>query len=130
MSFIYGFLFILLLIIASSIGFLIGLNIAKKNYDIIERRLKERISSLLRQNSTLNSSLRYYQSIASENNKVANHYKRLYDSKCRNIRGNQISDEMLKEAFKKLMIYSHPDKGNCKDSSDFIKYKDIYDKIK
>lgn len=45
-------------------------------------------------------------------------------------KNNQIVDKELKEAFRKLMIYSHPDKGFCKNSDDFIKYKKIYDSFK
>ena len=46
---------------------------------------------------------------------------------------NQISTDIDKEivdAIKKLMIYSHPDKGICSSSDDFIKYKKLYDRIK
>jgi len=41
-----------------------------------------------------------------------------------------VNDAELKAIIKKLMIYSHPDKGICKDSNDFIKYKEMYDKFK
>lgn len=39
-------------------------------------------------------------------------------------------DKDVVEAVRKAMIYSHPDKGNCSNSDDFIKYKKIYDKLK
>lgn len=130
MPFVYIILIILSIIFAGCIGFLIGLNIAKKAYDILEDKLKTRIYNLLRENRSTRSSLDHYKSIASENNKMANHYRNLYNQKCHQIRINKIDDNTLKEAFKKLMIYSHPDKGICKDSSDFVKYKEIYDKIR
>ena len=34
------------------------------------------------------------------------------------------------EAVRKAMIYSHPDKGICSTSDDFIKYKKLYDTLK
>lgn len=46
---------------------------------------------------------------------------------------NQIStdiDQDIVDAIRKLMIYSHPDKGICSSSDDFIKYKKLYDRIK
>ena len=40
------------------------------------------------------------------------------------------SDKEVVEAVKKLMIYSHPDKGICSTSDDFIKYKKLYERIR
>lgn len=47
-----------------------------------------------------------------------------------NNQSQKIYSEEIVEAVKKAMIYSHPDKGNCSTSDDFIKYKKIYDNLK
>lgn len=39
-------------------------------------------------------------------------------------------DEDLKRAVKFAMIQAHPDKGNTKNTDDFIKFKELYDKLK
>lgn len=40
-----------------------------------------------------------------------------------------INKDILK-AIKKAVIYSHPDKGNCDNNEDFIKFKKLYDELK
>lgn len=40
------------------------------------------------------------------------------------------ADKEIVEAIRKLMIYSHPDKGLCSTSDDFIKYKKLYERIR
>lgn len=71
-------------------------------------------------------SIQYQQALYAEKGKVKVDYRYADSFRDKDL----IPKETLKEAFKKLMVYSHPDKGNCKDSSDFVKYKKIYDGIK
>lgn len=37
---------------------------------------------------------------------------------------------IIDEAIKKAMLYSHPDKGLCKDANDFIKFRELYNSRK
>jgi len=44
--------------------------------------------------------------------------------------GNMHINDDIKSALKFAMIYSHPDKGNCKNADEFIKFKKLYDTYK
>lgn len=46
------------------------------------------------------------------------------------IRGGIEINEDIKEAIKFAMIQSHPDKGNCKANDEFIKFRELYNKLK
>jgi len=66
-----------------------------------------------------------YYSLLSEYNKaisVLDTYKKTS--------GNIHINDDIRSALKFAMIYSHPDKGNCKDADEFIKFKKLYDKYK
>lgn len=66
-----------------------------------------------------------YYNLLSEYNKVVSmleFYKRNSN--------NVISDKEVKEAVKFAMKFSHPDKGNCKTNDEFIKFRELYNKLK
>lgn len=46
------------------------------------------------------------------------------------IKGGIEINEEIKEAVKFAMIQSHPDKNNCKTSDEFIKFRELYNKLK
>lgn len=90
-----------------------------KIYEDNEQYLKQKLDKT---NSDLNRYIDMYQAEKARANIFRNMNK--LDSI------NGLDNETLKIAFKKLMLYSHPDKGNCKDSGDFIKYRKLYEKFK
>ena len=46
------------------------------------------------------------------------------------IKGGIEINEDIKQAVKFAMIYSHPDKKNCKSNDEFIKFRELYNKLK
>ena len=42
----------------------------------------------------------------------------------------RVSDPVMKEAAKKAMVYSHPDKTGQNTTDEFIKFKKLYDSLK
>ena len=46
------------------------------------------------------------------------------------IKGGIEINEEIKEAVRFAMIQSHPDKNNCKTNDEFIKFRELYNKLK
>lgn len=136
-----GFSIVAILLGTSGLASIGVANILKRHHDakikMLNKRIKTLEADLKRANATAmhNKRMRefyeersgeYRRAFFEEQRKTKVEYKYIHVPSNNDL----VPKEVLKEAFKKLMIYSHPDKGNCKDTSDFIKYKDIYDKLK
>lgn len=64
-----------------------------------------------------------------EYNTLLVEYNKVFDAYKKTSRNIHINDD-IKSALRFAMIYSHPDKGNCKDADEFIKFKKLYDTYK
>lgn len=71
---------------------------------------RDRAMQYIRDNQQLHSALEFYQRP--------------------DIKGEIEINEDVKEAVKFAMIQSHPDKNNCKTSDEFIKFRELYNKLK
>lgn len=98
--------------------------------EIRNQNLKYDKEDYMKEAENLERKCRYYKSKSDYYKDRAESFSRLYFNSNNFNHKDIIDDKELKIAIKKLMIYSHPDKKLCKDSSDFIKYKEIYDKLK
>lgn len=110
-------------------GVFIGMAISVAIYTIKIDKIKENYK---RWESQYKSETRTYKpykdayyNLYSEYNKVVS----LLDFYKRNSNTIHINND-IKSALRFAMIYSHPDKGNCKENDEFIKFKKLYDEYR
>lgn len=98
----------------------------KYNSEIEHQKRMRRLEEMSREGYRREAVLRKQANdgLINENNRL----RRYIDDKKLNNKTNVNSD--TKEAIKKAMIYSHPDKGMCRNGDDFIKFKKLYDEMK
>lgn len=93
-------------------------------------KLEIRNKKLEGENSTLSYKYKFYKDNAFQlqidNQQL---YSALEFYKRPDIRGGIEINEDIKEAVKFAMIQSHPDKNNCKTSDEFIRFRELYNKL-
>lgn len=113
---------LLYVIIGALIGFFIGALILysamQKQANDFEKKSRENFREY-------NHLYREYDNLVNQYNRLVNQYNAVRNKN--NTKINATDD--LKEAVKFAMIQAHPDKGVCKDSDTFIKFRKLYKKI-